>query len=128
VFPVAEPKISSTADTAPILSDSQPRWLRVESVSFARHQKLGKPDSLRVTYSTQAGEHSEWICLQHDGFAREKAVAWWKRRAPGTAIPATVFDALVRSSEIQPPGEIKVRRVGKFTEVLDARAVSLRAG
>ena len=128
VFPAVEPKIASTADTAPILSDSQPRWLRVESVSFARHQKLGKPDSLRVSYSTQAGEYSEWVCLQHDGYAREKAAAWWKRRAPGTPTPATVFDALARSSEIQPPSEIKVRRVGKFNEVLDARTVSLRAG
>lgn len=127
-FPKPEAKIASTADTAPILSESQPRWLRVESVSFARHKKLGKPDSLRATYVTQAGEYSEWVCLQHDGYAREKAVAWWKRRAPGTSIPLSISDALARTSEIQPPSEIKVRRVGKFNEVLDARTVSLRAG
>lgn len=128
VFPAVEPKIASTADTAPILSESQPRWLRVESVSFARHKKIGKPDSLRVTYRTQSGEYSEWVCLQHDGYALEKAAAWWRRRAPATPVPSTVSDALVRSSEIQPPSEIKVRRVGKFNEVIDARAVSVRAG
>lgn len=128
VFPAPEPKIASTADTAPILSESQPRWLRVESVSFARHKKLGKPDSLRVTYLTQGGECSDWICLQHDKYALERAIRWWNRRAPGTPVPATISDALARIGEIQLPTEIKVRRVGKFTEVLDARTVPLRAG
>jgi len=37
--------------------------------------KLGKPDSLRVTYQnySQLSTVREWICLDHDGIAGRKA-------------------------------------------------------
>ena len=25
---------------------------------------------------------SEWVCFEHTGYARDKAVAWWKARSP----------------------------------------------
>ncbi len=39
-----------------------------------------KPNTLRVDYEIRADYGpmlSEWICLNHDGWAGEKAMAWW---------------------------------------------------
>lgn len=72
----------------------------VSDVRYYSHQKRGADDTvprtLRVDY--QVGWHetkSEWICFEHDGYARQKAVLWWKRRSPDP-VPATVADALER--------------------------------
>jgi DNA repair protein RadD len=36
---------------------------------------------------------SEWICLEHSGYARGKAVAWWKRRS-SDPVPTTIERAV----------------------------------
>ncbi len=58
----------------------------VHDVVYSVHTKRGAgddtPKSLRVDY--KIGWHrwkSEWVCLEHTGFARQKAAAWWKKRS-----------------------------------------------
>jgi DNA repair protein RadD len=70
----------------------------VRDVMFGVHTKRGAGEdaskSLRVDY--KIGWHrwkSEWVCLEHDGFARQKAVAWWKKRSR-EPVPATAADAV----------------------------------
>ena len=49
---------------------------------------------MRVDY--KLGFHSfqsEWVCFEHSGYARVKAVAWWKRRS-NDAIPDTAQAAV----------------------------------
>ena len=60
---------------------------KVQDVYYSVHVKQGAgddaPKSMRVDY--KVGWHdfkSEWICFEHDGYARAKAVSWWKRRSP----------------------------------------------
>lgn len=51
---------------------------------------------LRVSYRVGQGRHdwaSEFVLLEHDGFAGQKARAWWSERF-GHPVPATVADAL----------------------------------
>jgi DNA repair protein RadD len=128
VFPKREPKIEQRAAIAPIMSDATPSWVVVEDVTFSRHQKIGKPDSLAVTYHLpRGGAQREWICIEHDGYARQKAEQWWRLRA-GTRMPKSVSEALSRTSEIKVPGEILLRRNGKYMEVVNARNLSLRSG
>ena len=48
------------------------------------------PKTLRVDYRLGLDHwQSEWVCLEHKGYARQMAVAWWNRRsldpAPDTA-------------------------------------------
>jgi DNA repair protein RadD len=116
------PLLAPVADTLPILSDHRPQWVDVTAVTYARHQKLDKPDSLCVTYHAGLVSYREWICLEHPGFARDKACKWWIRRAPGMPVPASITAAL----EIAPyvlarPTEIAVRRNGKYFDIVGAK-------
>ena len=72
--------------------------LAVQEVIYSVHTKRGAaedaPKSLRVDY--KIGWHrwkSEWVCLEHDGYARGKAVAWWKQRSK-MPVPKTAADAV----------------------------------
>jgi len=71
---------------------SAPERVGIDKVSACRHRKPGKPDSLRVTYFCGLSSFTEWICLDHPGFAGTKAKQWWRRRF-GEPIP-TVDEAL----------------------------------
>lgn len=58
----------------------------VNDVLYSVHTKRGAnedaPRSLRVDYKVGWYEYkSEWICFEHQGFARQKAEAWWRRRS-----------------------------------------------
>lgn len=70
------------------------KWL-VQKMFFSRHRKKltsdeNKPDTLRVNYTVEpfasggdmaAREISEWVCLEHEGFAHQKALKWWKQHS-----------------------------------------------
>lgn len=57
-----------------------PSQFSVDEVRIARHRKVGSPDSLRVTYRCGVRTFNEWVCLDHEGYAREKAERWWRKR------------------------------------------------
>jgi DNA repair protein RadD len=87
------------ASTAAVLSGQVTvETFPVRDVMFGVHTKRGAaddvPKSLRVDY--KVGWHrwkSEWVCLEHDGFARQKAVAWWKKRSK-EPVPAKAAEAV----------------------------------
>jgi DNA repair protein RadD len=121
VFPMRETRIEATATTRPILSTGRPIWLDVAAVTYHRHDKPGKPPSLRVDYHCGLERHREWVCLEHDGYAGRKALDWWRRRAEGTPPPTTVAEALKRTGELRQPRQIAVRPSGAYLEVVHAR-------
>ena len=77
--------------------------------------------TLQVDYQCGLVRHREWVCFEHTGYARQKAVAWWRQRAPGMPVPRTVTEALAWSRQIAAPTEIAVRPSGRFTEIVSAR-------
>ena len=81
VFPAPEVQLEATATTRPILSTGRPEWVDVGGVTYHRHEKPGKPPSLRVDYHCGLVRHCEWVCLEHGGYAGRKALQWWRRRA-----------------------------------------------
>lgn len=122
-FPPPAPKIEPRASQLPILSTRRPEWVPVTRVSYQRHEKPGKPPSLRVDYWCGLASHSEWVCLEHGGYPRRKAAAWWSERAPTLPLPARVEDALACVNQLRCPAEIAVRPSGRFTEVVAARFI-----
>jgi len=126
VWPPREIEINRTASTLPIMSVDMPaEWVKVNSVTYRRHKKAGSPDSMRVDYRSGLTVFSEWICLDHKGYPKEKALKWWQRRMSGPGVlPKDTTDALAKSNALLKPSEIKVKKNGKYTEVIDFRFVS----
>jgi DNA repair protein RadD len=116
-----EIQIAPTASTLPVLSTAAPTyWLDVEEVKYAVHTKVGKPDSMKVTYHCGFLKYSEWICFNHDGYAKQKAMAWWRKRSPNSP-PENVAEAIKRRDELREPEAIQVKRNGKFDEITQHR-------
>jgi DNA repair protein RadD len=74
------------------------RVYTVRDVIYSVHTKRGADDSapktMRVDYDVGFYDYkSEWICFEHTGYARQKAIAWWKRRSPDP-IPNTAERAV----------------------------------
>ena len=123
VFEFEGSKVTSKATTGALLSSQiQSKWLSVTGVSYALHEKPGSPPSLRVTYLCGMVAHKEWVCIQHSGFPRQKAIGWWSQRTM-TPAPMTVAEALASAQHLRQPTEIQVKPSGKFTEITGARFV-----
>ncbi|WP_135468393.1 DEAD/DEAH box helicase [Crenalkalicoccus roseus] len=123
-FPPPVVKVAPQAASNALLSTQvQATWSDVTGISYARHEKPGKPASLRVTYECGLVRHSEWVCFEHTGFPRDKAVGWWRRRAGNLPPPATVDEALQQVDQLRRPIAIQVRPAGQYTEIAAARFV-----
>lgn len=90
---------------------------RVEDVYYGIHTKRGAsedaPHTLRVDYRVGWHEYkSEWICFEHEGYARQKAIAWWRKRSPDP-VPDNVERAIeiIEGGGLAPTLAIKVRSV-----------------
>jgi DNA repair protein RadD len=121
-FPPPEVKVAPQAAANALLSTQiQATWCDVIAVRYMLHEKPGKPASLRVTYECGLARHSEWVCFEHTGFPREKAVSWWRSRAPHLPAPFNVSEALQHHEALRQPCAIQVRSVGQYTEIVSAR-------
>ena len=125
-------KHEKTAGTEAILSTDEEKAkytdkISVNYINYDVHhsQKTGIP-LLKVEYK---GEYSgiiaiDWVCFEHGGLFRMKAVMWWKKRVKGAAIewpvPSTVDDALktIKEIGIKEPSSITVNPKGRFTEIV----------
>ena len=126
IWPEREVKIEHTATTLPVMGAAIPsQWVKVNAVAYRRHKKAGKPDSVAVEYRSGLSVYREWLCFEHKGYPRDKALKWWRQRMSGPGIlPNTVTDALFKAHVLKKPTEIKVRRNGKYTEIVNFRFVS----
>jgi DNA repair protein RadD len=121
-FPSPEPKIEHTASTDAIMNlTAQDDWREVRDFSMSKHVRRDtNTTSLRVEYLVGAKVIKDFVCLEHTGFARQKAVAWWHANA-GTSPPATVDEALGRMGEVRIPAEVVIRKEGDWWRVVRQR-------
>lgn len=123
-FPEPEIELHATATVLPVMSQDDLHWATVTSVRYDRHEKEGKPPSMMVTYQCGLRRHREWVCFEHGGFARQKAIIWWltnrseESKTKLTVPPVTVDEALGRLNELAKPTEIAFKTAGKYTEVV----------
>ncbi len=87
-FPPPERRThDGTASSEGILSDQASRTEHeVEETFYAVHVKRDAPPdaprTMRVDYRIGFNHYvSEWVCFEHDGYAHQKAVAWWRQRS-----------------------------------------------
>jgi len=118
-FPPPErQKHSDKAETAGILSGEVTETdYEVSEVYYSVHVKRDAPEdhprSLRVDYRCGLNDyHSEWVCFEHDGYARQKAEAWWKARSH-EPVPEMIEQAvdIAEAGGLAPTLAITVRSV-----------------
>jgi DNA repair protein RadD len=90
----AEEKAAREASNAAIMKSQLEAKIvnyEVTNVTYREHSsKSGGPNSMQVSYwSGLKIIANEWICFNHEGFAKEKAYQWWARWV-NTAIPETI--------------------------------------
>jgi DNA repair protein RadD len=100
VFPPPERRThDGTASSEGILSDQATRnEYDVEETLYAVHEKRDAPPdaprTMRVDYRIGFNHYvSEWVCFEHDGYARQKAMQWWRSRS-NDLVPDTVEQAV----------------------------------
>ena len=97
-----KPRATDQAVIAGIMPMAPTRY-PVHRVSYARHIGPSGIPTLRVDYFFGLSRvASEWICLEHTGYARRKAEAWWRERTSRDDAPRTVEEALQRLPSSQP--------------------------
>ncbi|TQE95453.1 MAG: DEAD/DEAH box helicase, partial [Spiribacter salinus] len=94
-FPAPEPNHEKNAYGGAVLSSQvQAEWVEVDDVTYQRHQKPGKPDSVRVTYHCGINMVNEWLCPDHGGYAASRYRA---RMSALGATAETTNDALAEA-------------------------------
>lgn len=141
IFPVIDLyKHTTRADNAPVMSSEQAEWYEIDGVFYDEHKgriinnedetKTTKPNTLKVTYVSGARIFREWVCINHDGFARRNAKKWLEKRmifedeAPIEERYAliesfTIQDAVTLPDILLAPQKIRIRRNGKYEEIVE---------
>jgi len=121
------------ATTEAILSRDLPKPVdteyEVQEVAYSVHVKRGAPEghprTMRVDYRLAWNEwQSEWVCVEHDGYARGKADAWWRKRSR-EELPADADQAvaLAEAGALATPLKITVRSTPgeQFDRIVDCQ-------
>jgi len=126
-FPVDnKPKHGTQAAEEAVLSSQQPPevW-EVKDVFYCVHTKKDAdeyaPKTFRVDYMCGIGQRfSEWVCVEHQGFAADKAAAWWLMHS-NDPFPESAQHAvdIARMGGVARPSQITVLREGKWPRVID---------
>lgn len=131
-------KLTHGASTDELIRESLPQieTFRVDKVIYHPHKHRGdehklpddptrRPPSIRVSYYCGLRMFEEWICLEHQGYARKKARDWWRQRSEPWEVyqkhpemrekltqylepPATVKEGLGRLGELKAPTGVRV--------------------
>jgi DNA repair protein RadD len=128
-FPPPErEKHDHQASTAGILSGEVTETeYTVTEVYYSVHHKRDAPEdhprTLRIDYRCGFNDyHSEWVCPEHTGYARNKFEAWWRARS-NEPFPDSAEEAveLAEAGALAPTRAITLRSVAgeKFDRISD---------
>lgn len=122
----------ANADTdSQLTGEVPPEEWRVEVCRWGKHFKRNDPEApptLRIDYECQpidgpfgnltAKHVSEWVCIEHEGFARVKACLWWQQRSI-SEVPSTVDEALemLNRGACRMPAKVTTVRDGKYQRI-----------
>ena len=124
-FPV-RPKLHAAVSTHEVMVLQQfeeyvpPVKQRVDKVTYSKHTKQGKPDSVRVSYFCGLQRFTEYLCFEHGGLPGKRAREWWTRRHTyGAQVPGKTAEALAMIDTLRTPKHIHVRMNTKYKEIAD---------
>jgi DNA repair protein RadD len=121
-FPKPEARHQANSYAGSVVSEDQEcPVLAIDYSAYVKKKDDGTTSrTLKVEYliSDLGIRVSEWVCLEHSGWARDKAVGWWTRRAGSGPAPKTIDEALAHVHELARPTSLKVGFGGRYPEIL----------
>jgi len=98
-------------------------WSEVDSVSYHRHiARVGSPEQIVAVYKCGLSSVSEYININHKGYAKHHAKNWiayrWKKENGNP--PKTINEFFSKKEMIMKPKKIFLDTRGKYPEILDA--------
>lgn len=122
--PPIKEKITKRAATDALVKDSDDgnpivEIFKVDYTSYQLHQKPGKPDMVRVSYTCGIRVFQEYLCFEHEGFAKFKAHKWWRKRFPQGIIPETSSQVIEESDLFPMCSHVRIWVNKKYPEIMD---------
>ena len=117
----AQIKFGPNASTDELIRQGTPEVskFKVDRVTYNVHRKEGRPDSIEVSYFTGLRMFKEWVCLEHEGYAKKKSRDWWRQRTShADNVPQTTFEAMQRITNLRVPTHINVWVNKKHPEIM----------
>lgn len=134
-FPDREPNHGDAADEESQILAVPKDWI-VEEVRLSRHRKkkadADTPDTLRADYlcrpvgGGQIESVSEWVCIDHEGWAGRNAAKWWSVRSKADPVAddkGSFIDSCInlwKRGALAAPRKITTLREGRFWKVTKA--------
>ncbi len=113
-------RLSTQASTDAIVrTEKEPvtKWLNVTHVQYARHTKVGKPDSVIVIYHCGLTRIKEWLHPDHTGYVQRMAWHWAEYR--GFVGTPDVTSLLRASSALKVPKRIEVDYSSRYPDIIN---------
>lgn len=117
VFP-REHGITPSAFNSHIIDSGEPVWVVVNDITYEHKTDPGRPSTLVVTYHCGNRKIKEHVCLEHRGFARDKAKHWIKYR--GGVPTDKVAEFMPQTEELKKAVRIRVERKGKYFNITES--------
>lgn len=116
-------KIKTTAASEDLLRNDEPitKVFTVDYMTCTTYTKAGRPPMLRVTYYSKLKAFTDYVCIEHEGFAGRKAKQWWRERVPGggePVVPTSTAQALTLVQHLRTPTHLRVWINKKYPEIL----------
>lgn len=116
-------KLRKVASTNELIKSDLPvvEEIFVDSVTYAVHQKAGKPPCLRVSYYCGLRKFSEFVHFEMPGWGERKAKEWWSLRVKeaSTFAPVTTATALDWAPKaLNIPSRIRVWTNKPYPEIM----------
>lgn len=112
-------KLDKTASELELIRSELPvvKYFDVVYMRYERHQRGDKLPSIKVTYNCGMQQFVEYVCLEHEGYARTLARAWW-RKFHWSEPPETIEEALTRVKDFRSPKRIGVWINRQFPQIM----------
>jgi len=112
-------KLNPTAYTDAIMRSDAPviEYYDVTKVIYHKHEKIGSPPMIKVSYFAGLKRFVKFVCLEHQGFAGKNARDWFRQHY-AHELPVTTDEALAIVSMLRVPRRIRVWTNKKFPEIM----------
>lgn len=99
---------------------------KVDHTTYLLHRKADKPPMLKVSYQCGPKVFTDYVCVEHDGWAGRKARSWWGKRTGDRDLPVdpltglfSTQQALAQFARCKNPTHIAVNVTPKYPEITD---------